>query len=128
MIDRRDELEALLKHERLQKVQNYTARGRRFQLLPDTDLVNFWVLTMNLWANGSGEFKSQDLDDCQSEMMLRRIDPPFDRVSHVWERVAQRAEFHLNLIDNDPKARAVAEALLEEQLKSLRQQVGRPKH
>lgn len=128
MIDRRDELEALLKHERLEKVQDYTKRGRRFQLLPDTDLIDFWVLTMNHWADGSAEFTSQDMDDCESEMMLRRIDPPFDRVSKIWERVAQRAELHFSLIDSDPKARAATEALLEAQLEQFRRQTGRPKH
>ncbi|WP_315718666.1 MULTISPECIES: hypothetical protein [unclassified Bradyrhizobium] len=128
MTDRRDEIEALLKHERLEKVQGYTKRGRRFQLLPDAELVDFWVLAMNHWADGSNEFTSQDLDDCQSEMMLRRIEPPFDRVSEIWERVARRADIHFNLIDNDPKARAATEALLEEQLGQFRQQTRRPKH
>jgi hypothetical protein len=126
--DRRDELEALLKHEQLERVQDYAKRGRRFQLLPDAELVNFWVLTMNHWADGSSEFTSQDIDDCQSEMILRRIDPPFDRVSRIWERVTRRAGLHFNLIDNDPKARAVVEALLEEQLERLRLQADRPKH
>ena len=128
MTDRRDELEALLKHERLEKVQNYTTRGRRFQLLPDTDLVDYWVLTMNHWADGSSEFTSQDIDDCQSELMLRRIDPPFDRVTKIWERVAQRAELHLSLIDQDLAGRAAVEALLEHQLEQLRLQTERPTH
>ncbi|WP_316187810.1 MULTISPECIES: hypothetical protein [unclassified Bradyrhizobium] len=91
-------------------------------------MADLWVLMMNLWASGSHEFSSQDIDDCRSEMMLRRIDPPFDRVSQIWERIAQRTQNHVETIINDPEALAAAEAKLEKQLEQLRQQLEHPQH
>ncbi len=50
---------------------------------------------VNQWADGSAEFSEQNFDDYESEMILRDIELPFDRVE---ERVAvAEAKFETNL-------------------------------
>jgi hypothetical protein len=81
--------------EAMQRVQEYLRRGRRLQSLWNSDLTEAWVSMANQWADGSADFSEQDLDDYESEMILRDIELPFDRVE---ERVAAaEAKFEANL-------------------------------
>jgi hypothetical protein len=96
--------------------------------LPAADLADLWVLMMDLWANGSTEFSLQDLNDCQSEMTLRRVDPPFNRVSHTWDRIAQLSKVQIDTVLADRKLREAAEAALEEQLEQMRRLIDRQQH
>ena len=89
------EVEATLENEAVERLEEYLGRGRRLQPLWNVDLIDGWVSIMNHWADGSTDFSDQNLDDYESEMILRGIEPPFDRVE---ERLAAaEAKFETNL-------------------------------
>jgi hypothetical protein len=91
------EVEATLEDEdeALERLEEYLRRGRRLKPLWDADLIDAFVLIMNQWADGSSDFSEQNLDDYVSEMILRDIEPPLDRVE---ERLAAaEAKFETNL-------------------------------
>ena len=81
----KEEVEATLENEAVERLEEYVRRGRRLQPLWNVDLIDAWVSIVNQWADGSTDFSDQNLDDCESEMILRGIEPPFDRVE---ERLA----------------------------------------
>jgi hypothetical protein len=88
-------LESELENEVVERLEEYLGRGRRLQPLWNVDLIDGWVSIMNHWADGSTDFSDQNLDDYESEMILRGIEPPFDRVE---ERLAAaEAKFETNL-------------------------------
>ena len=81
--------------EAMERLDEYLRRGRRLQPLWNADLIDLWVSIANQWAAGSSDFSDQNLDDCESEMILRGIEPPLDRVE---ERLAAaEANFEVNL-------------------------------
>ena len=89
------EVEATLENDAVERLEEYLRRGRRLQPLWKVDLIDGWVSMVNQWADGSTDFSHQNLDDYESEMMLRGIEPPFDRVE---ERLAAaEARFETNL-------------------------------
>jgi hypothetical protein len=93
-----EEVEATLENEAneaMERLEVYLRRGRRLQPLWNRDLTDAWVSMVNQCADGSADFSEQNLDDYESEMILRGIDRPFDRVE---ERVAAaEAGFETNL-------------------------------
>src|SRR5690348_15409549 len=93
-----DEVKATLDdeaEEAVERLAEYLRRGRRLQPLWNADLTDGWISMANKWADGSADFSEQDLDDYESEMILRGIELPFDRVE---ERVAvAEAKFETNL-------------------------------
>ena len=89
------EVEATPEDEAMERLDEYLRRGRRLQPLWNADLIDAWVSTVNQWADGSSDFSEQYLGDCESEMILRGIEPPLDRVE---ERLAAaEANFESNL-------------------------------
>lgn len=95
----KEEVEATLENEfeneAAERLEEYLGRGRRLQRLWSVDLIDGWVSIVNQWADGSTDFSDQNLDDYESEMILRGIEPPFDRVE---ERLAAaEAKFETNL-------------------------------
>jgi len=90
-----EEVEATPEDEALERLEEYLRRGRRLRPLWNVDLTNGWVSIVNQWAEGSTDFSGQDLADYESEMLVRGIEPPFDRVE---ERLAaDEAKFETNL-------------------------------
>jgi hypothetical protein len=93
-----EDVEATLENEAneaAERLDVYFRRGRRLRSLRDVDLTDGWVSMVNQWADGSADFSEQNLDDYESEMHLRGIDLPFDRIE---ERVAvAEARFETNL-------------------------------
>jgi hypothetical protein len=84
-----EEVEAALEDEdadeAMERVEEYLRRGRRLQSLWNGALIDAWVSIVNQYADGSTDFSDQNLDDCLSEMIVRGIEPPLDRVE---ERLA----------------------------------------
>ena len=92
------EVEATLENEledEAERLEKYLGRGRRLQSLWNVNLIDGWVSIVNQWADGSPDFSEQNLDDYESEMILRGIEPPFDRVEE--RLVAAEAKFETNL-------------------------------
>lgn len=80
----------------MERLEEYLRRGRRLQPLWNADLIDEWVSVVNQCADGPTDFSEQDLDDYESEMILRDIEPPLDRVE---ERLAaSEAKFETNLL------------------------------
>lgn len=89
------EVEATPEDQAMERLDEYLRRGRRLQPLWNADLIDAWVSIVNQWADGSSDFSEQNLGDCESEMILRGIEPPLDRVE---ERLAAaEANFEVNL-------------------------------
>jgi hypothetical protein len=94
----KEEVEAALENEAdeaVERLEEYLRRGRRFQPLWNADLIDAWVSIVNQWADGSIDFSDQNLDDCESEMILRGIEPPYDRVEEHLAAIEAKFETEL---------------------------------
>jgi hypothetical protein len=91
------EVEATLEDddEAMERLEEYLRRGRRLQPLWNVDLIDGWVSIASQWIDGSTDFSDQNLDDYESEMILRDIEPPLDRVEE--RMAAAEAKFEANL-------------------------------
>ncbi len=92
-----EEVEATLEDEdeAVERLEEYLRRGRRLKPLWNVDLTDRWISVVNQWADGSTDFSGQDLGDCESEMLLRGIEPPLDRVEK--RLAAAEAKFETSL-------------------------------
>jgi hypothetical protein len=114
------EVEAMLEHENVDCLQDYLRRGRSLQHLDGNAVADRWASLMHLWADGSSDFSHQARDDCQSEMIIRGIELPFERIAEAWERIRARSQTQTDALLKDPRRLAAKEAELEENLQAFR--------
>jgi len=66
------------------------------------------------------DFSRQDRDDCQSEMILRGLDLPFDRIEAAWERIKARSQAYTDALLKEPRRLVAKEMEIEEKLRAFR--------
>jgi hypothetical protein len=108
----RNEVELMLKHEQMERLRRYMTHGRELAHLSDFQLIEAWVHQMNTWAAHAFERHSGMLEDCVSEMTLRKIELPFERVEDAMIRLVQLSRQYESRLLRDPERLAVVEAAL----------------
>lgn len=98
---------AYLEDRRLNEAADYVRRGRANEKKSAEELEQEWLVGFRAWAESSARDRVYDrrsLDDLESEMYLRRLQPPFDLVKNEIEvlRVAQDRRFQW--LAHDPEA------------------------
>lgn len=88
----RKDMEAWLVSEQANAAADYAARGRKHQTLSADELIGAWVQAFRSLAT-----KFQDRDsriaeaDLKSELLLRKIEPPYDVVKDDLDRLTNSA-------------------------------------
>ncbi len=124
----RDEVELMLKHEQIERLRRYVMRGRELEHLSDADLVEAWLRQINDWADQSFDHHTQMLEDCVSEMTLRKIELPFERAEAAMAKLVQLSRRREAELLRNPERLAAIEAALQVKLDRLRSVYIKPKH
>ncbi len=125
-INRSQLLEAYIAEKTIERTRRYLAEGRHSADLTDEELTDAWVGTFRDLAgtNFSRDLQWAGILDIESELRLRRIETPVDRVQPELALLTrwierQQCEGSPHPVDC-PEVRA--------ELADLRQRLSRPKH
>ena len=84
---------AFLQHKRMEQMQAYLARGRRFAKLGVERLNEDWVIAVSSWLAHKHRTKERLMDDLAAELRLRGLEPPYGAVEQeLADRSAQTKE------------------------------------
>jgi hypothetical protein len=75
-------VEAFLQHRKMERTQDYLARGRRFAALDVGQLSENWITAVRSWLARKNRSHEQMMDDLAAELQLRGSEPPYDAVKH----------------------------------------------
>jgi hypothetical protein len=99
------EMVAYLESQRLEATASYVRRGRVLARLDDEDLRRQWALLFKLWIAdyGSGRHDHQEREDIESELQLRGLVPPFDRVLDELAVMREKSKAYTDELRRDPE-------------------------
>jgi hypothetical protein len=100
---------AYLEDRRLNEAADYVRRGRANERKSVEELEHEWLAGFRAWAESSGRdkvFDRRSLDDVESEMYLRRVEPPFDLVKNEIETLRTAQDRRFQWLAHDPEALA----------------------
>ena len=101
-----------LQHRRFDLAADYLRRGRRYGELPTAHLKLRWLETVVAWA---GRYDCASLrgqaSDLQTELLLRRCDPPWRLVASALKTIDRRTRQALEQLPAGAKAR-IAEQIV----------------
>ena len=123
----RDEVELMLQHEQMERLRRYVIRGRELGHLGDAELIEAWLQQISAWADGCFERHSGMLEDCVSEMTLRKINPPFERAEGAMVKLGKLARQRQADLLKHPEHLAAVEAALQAKIDRLRSIYSQPK-
>ena len=125
-IDSNQLADAYIAEKKLDHTRRYVLEGRHYADCSDDELADLWVATLcDLAATDfSQELQWAALLDIESEMGLRRIEAPLDRVQSELALLARHVERWQGEGQPDPADCAEIRAELAE----LRERLGQPKH
>lgn len=105
-----DVAEAFLKNRALEKAQDYAARGRCHAQVPTEELVDAWVVTFKVWVSDHQNPLLRGLfNDVEAELVLRGIEPPYDRAKEAAEKLRAMARQVIGDLSSPDYARISAE-------------------
>ena len=107
-----EEILAMLANTRMEAAQSYLERGRSLESRSTEELKAGWIVQLTAMADGSAEFNRQLIDDFESELGLRNVEPPADDVPELIDRLRARSK-------------ALSDAWSEEQMENANIQVER---
>jgi hypothetical protein len=86
-----DNLEALIASQAMERLEIYLRNGRRLRDVPLDTLRTLWLQEMRAWEKAwtddhRTKFDHREHEDIESEMALRKIDPPFDEIKDQYAR------------------------------------------
>jgi hypothetical protein len=115
-MDKPDIVDAWLANEAFENLQDYLKRGRPLASALLENLNDRWVHLMDDWARAAIARTNADhreREDIQSELKLRKVEPPFERVREALERLRRASEEHFENLRRDPDQLALKESELD---------------
>ena len=110
-----EDLIAMLRVKEVDAAEAYVRRGRSHRGLTDAELAGAWMEAFRAYSDDpdpAQPFRAV-MDDLESELNLRRIDPPFDSVRPELERLRAKAVRVLEQLKLDPERHAEFERDLQ---------------
>ncbi len=105
-----DQTEAFLQNDALEKAQAYARRGRRHERMPIDELRDLWVVAFKVWATDVGNPRLRNMvDDLESELVLRGVTPPHERVKDAADTLRALARQLLDDLSPDEYRRVAAD-------------------
>jgi hypothetical protein len=74
-----------------QNISRYAAEGRKLQNLSEPVLKEKWVAAFKVWASAPSE-RPRELDDCDAELELRKLEAPYTLVEGEMELIKRAAK------------------------------------
>jgi hypothetical protein len=115
------EMLAYLESLRLEATAGYVRRGRLLAELDDEQLRGRWVRLFKLWIadQGSGPFH-QEREAIESELLLRGLVPPFERVPGELAVMREKWQAYTDVLLKDPERIEQMEQSLNARLDAFR--------
>ena len=105
-----EQVDAFLQNDALEKAQAYARRGRRHAQLPTGELTDLWVVAFKVWAADlHNPLLRAMVDDLESELALRGLTPPHDRVKDAADKLRAVARQLVDDLSPDDYARVAAD-------------------
>jgi hypothetical protein len=80
MIDKNDIAMEFLHHAQMNETRDYLARGRSLAGSNDSQILDVWVVTFEVWFERRTDEARRNMDDAAAEIRLRNLEYPYDRV------------------------------------------------
>jgi hypothetical protein len=118
------EMLAYLESLRLEATARYVRRGRLLAGLDDEELRRRWVRLFKLWIAdyGSGH-DHRERDDIESELQLRGLVPPYDRVPDELAVMREKWRAYRDELLKDPEQVKQMEQSLIARLEAFRRNI-----
>jgi hypothetical protein len=107
-----DIVDAYLANQQLEQLQDYLHRGRTLSEKSVEILNERWLELTSDWARDFGsKTDHREREDIQSELQLRKLEPPFDQAAEIIEEIRRKSREHDR---SDPERLARVEKSLNE--------------
>jgi hypothetical protein len=117
------EMMAYLDSLRLEATARYVRRGRLLAELGDEELRQRWVRLFKLWLADYPEHDHREREDVESELQLRGLLPPFDRVPDDLAVMCEKSGAHIDALLRDPDRAEHMEQRLNARLEAFRRNI-----
>jgi hypothetical protein len=117
---------AYLENVRLEATADYVRRGRQLSHVDVEELKQGWVAEFKRWVANLGSDNRVDprpREDIESELQLRKIEPPWDLVQDELERMREASSAHMARLAEDPKKLEQKERMISEDVEAFRRNV-----
>lgn len=105
-----DQAEAFLQNDALEKAQAYARRGRRNERVAIDELCDLWVVAFKVWASDVGNPLLRSMvEDLESELVLRGVTPPHERVREAADKLRMLARQLLDDLSPDEYRRVATD-------------------
>jgi hypothetical protein len=94
-------VDALIESDRMECTARYLVSGRRFANLDTEEIMRRWTEATRTFLNSYGTINPREMDDLASELALRKVALPLEKVSNEAAAAARRIRH-----DDDPETRA----------------------
>jgi len=96
------EAEAFLRSQEMDKIENYSARGRAHQRVPQDELGKLWIAAFRTMVENPTDVEARRREqDLSSEFRLRGGGPPYAEVKDLVDRFCSSA---IERLEQDPEA------------------------
>jgi hypothetical protein len=82
-------IKAMFANTKMEARQSYLTRGRPLQFLDSEKLRADWLLQMDAWANERPGFGRQSMNDIESELEFRNLEPPYEQAAEAVKKLVQ---------------------------------------
>jgi hypothetical protein len=118
------EMLAYLESLRLGTTAKYVRRGRSLAQIDDEELRARWVRLFKLWiADYGSEHNHQEREDIESELQLRGLVPPFERVPGELAVMREKWQAYTDALLRDPERVEQMEQSLIARLEAFRRAI-----
>jgi hypothetical protein len=111
-----------LESSRLDRMAEYVQRGRKYAPLSDEDLIAKWLAGVKAMADAPEDPACYaEQNDTESELALRKLDPPHDLAQPDVDRYVETSEAAIRAIESDPERLAELRAGIVEDLRAFQE-------
>jgi hypothetical protein len=117
---------AYLENIRLQATADYVRRGRQLVDADTEELKQGWISEFRRWVGSLGtgdKIDQRPREDIESELQLRKTEPPFDLVQDELEKMQKASTAHTDQLLRDPLKLAQKEREVSEEIEAFRRSI-----
>jgi len=84
-----DEVMAFIEHALMEETRSYVERGRTLRDFGSEEVLDLWVAYVERWFHHRSDSNLREMDDAASELRLRELPIPEDRLGPVLEQLRE---------------------------------------
>jgi len=98
-----DEVMAFIEHMQMEETRSYVERGRTLTDFGNEEVLDIWVAFIERWFRDRSDSNLREMDDADSELRLRGLPRPEDRLGPLLEQLREESMRDQRLFDEETR-------------------------